>query len=109
MICNFGCVFDENTQTKKSMLSFPWQIYWYVVLIIGIAIIILMVLIVFLCNRVIPTDNPWDQEVERFKKRSSVYVKLQRKRYRGSMAPGMHPPPIESHPDHVVEHRATPF
>ncbi|XP_041458780.1 disintegrin and metalloproteinase domain-containing protein 10-like [Lytechinus variegatus] len=83
--------------------------YWYVVLIIGIAIIILMILIVVLCNRVIPTDNPWDQEVERFKKRSSVYVKLQRKRYRGSMAPGMHPPPIESHPDHLVEDRATPF
>ncbi|XP_071500624.1 disintegrin and metalloproteinase domain-containing protein 10-like [Diadema antillarum] len=84
-------------------------VYWYVVLIIAIAIVVLMVLTVILCTRVIPTDNPWDQELERFKNRSSVYVKLQRKRYRGSMAPGMHPPPIESHPDHVTENRATPF
>ncbi|XP_030856416.1 disintegrin and metalloproteinase domain-containing protein 10 [Strongylocentrotus purpuratus] len=100
--------YSEEPQLTDAIMAWITE-FWYVPLIIGIAIIVLMILIVVLCNRVIPTDNPWDQEVEKFKKRSSVYVKLQRKRYRGSMAPGMHPTPVESHPDYTIEDRATPF
>ncbi|XP_077993198.1 disintegrin and metalloproteinase domain-containing protein 10-like [Glandiceps talaboti] len=74
---------------------------WWVILVAGLVLIVLMLLTVILCTRVCPTDNP-------AKKRnpSRHPVSLRKKRYRQSQMPGHHPIYADQHPDRAEE-RAT--
>ena len=86
---------------------------WWVVLIAFICLIIVMVAIVLICDRLVPTSNPFRHEKEKFKKwrRSSQYVKFRGRQDRNTQygRRNQSPPNVDDHPDSRVESRATSF
>ncbi|XP_072033054.1 LOW QUALITY PROTEIN: disintegrin and metalloproteinase domain-containing protein 10-like [Amphiura filiformis] len=85
---------------------------WWVVLIAAIILIIVMVAIVLICDRLIPTSNPFRMEKEKFKnRRSSTYVKFRGRQDRNTQYGRRNQPPpnMDDHPDSRTESRATSF
>lgn len=72
-------------QLKFTMLLFAYfQMYWWVVVIVSLVLIGVMALIMFLCNLITPTDNPWKEEVHNARRNR---VSLRTRRDRGSQYP----------------------
>ncbi|XP_038058241.1 disintegrin and metalloproteinase domain-containing protein 10-like [Patiria miniata] len=100
-----------NEEDQLTDVIWTWiKTNWWVIVIVIVIMIIVMFLVVFICERLIPTTNPWHKEREEMSRRSSVNVRLQKKRNRGSRYYGDQPnqPSFDQHPDNA-ESRATRF
>ncbi|PIK52447.1 putative disintegrin and metalloproteinase domain-containing protein 10 isoform X1 [Apostichopus japonicus] len=83
-----GIFYSDEPQLYDAILSWLSE-YWWVVLVSAILLVGLMALIMFLCNLLTPTDNPWKEEVQSAKRNRVV---IRARRDRGSQYPRSAPP-----------------